>query len=109
MRYYSESYLITYCPFIPRPSPFPLLSIPFLLSLPPSIAGLPSQLAHLSPSTDGRIVLIDGPEVIEYLEDLRTIWEVKNNPTPLSDLTEMEGDEGGWGDESGGGCEVEDF
>lgn len=68
-----------------------------------------NQLAHLSPSTDGRIVLIDGPEVIEYLEDLRTIWEVKNNPTPLSDLTEMEGDEGGWGDESGVGCEVEDF
>jgi len=57
------------------------------------------QLAHLSPSTDGRIVVIDGPEVIEYLEDLRTIWEVKNNPTPLSDLTELDDDEGGWGDE----------
>ena len=41
------------------------------------------------------MVVIDGPEVVEYLEDLRTIWQVKNNPTPLSDLTELDGDDGG--------------
>jgi len=64
-----------------------------------TVEELEKELAHLSPSTDGRIVVIDGPEVIEYLEDLRTIWEVKNNPTPLSDLTELDDDEGGWGDE----------
>ena len=54
-------------------------------------------------------MVIDGPEVVEFLEDLRTIWEVKNNPTPLSDLTELEDDDGGWGDESGGGCLVEEL
>ena len=64
------------------------------------------QYAHLAPVTDGRIIVIDSPEVVEFLEDLRTIWEVKNNPTPLSDLTEMEGDEDGWCDEncSGDDC-----
>jgi hypothetical protein len=57
------------------------------------------ELAHMSPSVDGRIVVIDSPEVVEHLEDLRTVWQVKNNPTPLSDLAELEGDDGGWGDE----------
>jgi len=74
-----------------------------------TVEDMEKELAHLSPSTDGRIMVIDGPEVVEFLEDLRTIWEVKNNPTPLSDLTELEDDDGGWGDESGGGCLVEEL
>jgi len=71
-----------------------------------TVEELEKEFAHLSPTTDGRIVVVDGPEIIENLEDLRTIWEVKNNPTPLSDLTELEGDVGGWGDEDGGGDAV---
>jgi hypothetical protein len=59
------------------------------------------QIAHLAPVTDDRIIAIDGLDVVEYLEDRRTVWEVKNNPAPLDDVTEEEGDAGGWGCDGG--------